>query len=516
MELKNEMLARYARAYQEHPGLEQFRRRKKALLWGVMGLFLLLRLLDMAMYLSVGSPMTAALRVPFGLVIPGIFVLSAWRGDHRFAFLLLLPAASLGTDLIQFFRWYRRGIAEGFRPLYFVMLAAEAVTLLYLAGTTLWLAIPAENREFSVILNQITEELIRRSKEMAAAAKGGTAPPAPGFTPAPAPPAPAPVSPAPAAPPAPTPAAPEGGVPSFYQQITAAAGPEGLPEDFSLAYPGREVNRFVDGARDGIVMYHTSVTPGDVAPLHEILGLIAAGYLQAGQRLEDFFAPDGPIMLPLIDGMQDWIMDHREELDPGAFHRFAMTTLRESRNKECVKFALSLLELLDSQPEDRQVILTLALSDEFTLFCMYVIRGWEDGNDQMFRLAKQVHGWGRIFLVHELEPDTPEVRDWLLREGWRNDILSNYSAALCAKKGQLRELLSRSFLPPDQRDTVRDLVDALLVESPLPGISGLEDGEGLLREYLRHAGGMVLDEEDRRVVEAVEGYLEKKTPAGEN
>ena len=40
MELKNEMLARYARAYQEHPGLEQFRRRKKALLWGVMGLFL--------------------------------------------------------------------------------------------------------------------------------------------------------------------------------------------------------------------------------------------------------------------------------------------------------------------------------------------------------------------------------------------------------------------------------------------------------------------------------------------
>ena len=486
MELKNEMLARYARAYQEHPGLEQFRRRKKALLWGVMGLFLLLRLLDMAMYLSVGSPMTAALRVPFGLVIPGIFVLSAWRGDHRFAFLLLLPAASLGTDLIRFFRWYRLGIADGFRPLYFVMLAAEAVTLLYLAVTTLWLAIPAENREFSVILNQITEDLIRRSKEMAAAAKGGTAP-----------------------------AAPEGDVPSFYQQITAAAEPEGLPEDFSLAYPGREVNRFVDGARDGIVMYHTSVTPGDVAPLHEILGLIAAGYLQAGQRLEDFFAPDGPIMLPLIDGMQDWIIDHREELDPGAFHRFAMTTLRESRNKECVKFALSLLELLDSQPEDRQVILTLALSDEFTLFCMYVIRGWEDGNDQMFRLAKQVHGWGRIFLVHELEPDTPEIRDWLLREGWRNDILPNYSAALCAKKGQLRELLSRSFLPPDQRDTVRDLVEALLVESPLPGISGLEDGEGLLREYLRHAGGMVLDEEDRRVVKAVEGYLEKKTPAGE-
>ena len=244
-------------------------------------------------------------------------------------------------------------------------------------------------------------------------------------------------------------------------------------------------------------------------------GLIAAGYLRAGQRLEEFFSPDGPTMLPIIDGMQDWIIAHRKELDPTAFHRFAMTTLRESRNKECVKFALSLLELLDSQPEDRQVILTLALSDEFTLFCMYVIRGWEDGNDQMFRLAKQVHGWGRIFLVHELEPDTPEIRDWLLREGWRNDILPNYSAALCAKKGQLRELLSRSFLPPDQRDAVRDLVEALLVESPLPGISGLEDGEGLLREYLRHAGGMVLDEEDRRVVKAVEGNLEKKTPAGE-
>lgn len=510
MEFKEEMLARYARAYQENPGLEAFRRRKKALLWGMMGLFALIRLLEAVMYCSVGSPVLAVFRFLLGLVIPGIFALSAWRGDWRFAFLLLLPTGGLVSDLFRFARWYRLGIAGTFRPLYYAALGVEAVTVLYLAGATLWLALPAENKRFSTILNAVTEELIRRSKELAAS--GAAAPAAPGWSGPAAPPAPAP---APAS--APVPAAGEAAVPSFYRQITAAAGPEGLPDSFSLEYPGRreEKLRFADGARDGIVMYHTSVTPGDVTPLHEMLGLIAAGYLGAGQRLEEFFSPGGPTMLPLIDGMQGWIMGHREELDPGAFHRFAMTTLRESRNRECVKFALALLELVESTPEDRAVISALALSDEFTLFCMYVIRGWEDGNAEMFRLARLVHGWGRIFLVHELEPDTPEIRDWLLREGWHNSVLSNYSTLVCARKGRLGELLARQQLTREEYAAAGALVEALLEEQPLAGISGLEEGEALLRDYLRHAGTMAQGEEDRRVAAAVEQYLEKSGPAGE-
>lgn len=53
------------------------------------------------------------------------------------------------------------------RPMAYVILAAEAIAALYLAGVVLWLALPPENRELSAVMNQITEELIRRSKEQA-------------------------------------------------------------------------------------------------------------------------------------------------------------------------------------------------------------------------------------------------------------------------------------------------------------------------------------------------------------
>lgn len=294
------------------------------------------------------------------------------------------------------------------------------------------------------------------------------------------------------------------GPPSFYRQIKAAAGPDGLPEHFTLQKPdaaGAGGVTFMDGAVDGIAMYHTSVTPGELGDLPEILGLISAGDARADARLEEFFREadslGGASMLCRVDGLQDWIIAHKEELDPGMLYQFSMRTLRESRNTGCVKFALSVLELLDtSGTEAREVISTLALSDEFTLFCSYVIRNWEDGNEEMFRLAKLVHGWGRIFLVHQLEPDRPEIREWMLREGWRNEVLSAYSARRCAQEGGFLELLRRDALAEEDFRLAQGLMEALLDEGPVRNVSAMENGAEILREYLRHVKSRGLSDEN--------------------
>lgn len=316
-------------------------------------------------------------------------------------------------------------------------------------------------------------------------------------------------------------------IPSFYQQIVSAMGEEGLPADFSLLRrehlkqdEGETPKlRFADGARDGIAMYHTSITPGDDGPLHEILGLIAAGYLGAEARLEEFFQVEesGPFgkntMLSLVDGMQGWLLGHREEIDPDAIYRFSVYLLREGRNVEAVKFALSLMELLEPTEESREIIRTLGLSDEFTLFCMYAIRTWEEGNEELFRLAKKVHGWGRIFLVHELEPETAEIRDWLLWEGWDNTILPSYSARLCAQKGGLGELLKRKTLPREEVAALGGLIRGLLDEGPVRNLSVMEDGEAILRDYLRHAGPLAETEEEKALIGEAEDWLGKHTKA---
>lgn len=296
---------------------------------------------------------------------------------------------------------------------------------------------------------------------------------------------------------------PENGPPSFYQQIKTAAGPEGLPQDFSLQKVQEpEGLHFVDGGTDGIAMFHTSIQPGELGELTEILSLITKGDSRAKERLEVFFRGQKGMapMLSLVDGLQDWITGHREELDPQRLFDFALHTLWESREVECVKFALSLLELVETEKNQaREAVSTLALSDEFTLFCSYIIRDWSDGSEELFRLAKLVRGWGRIFLLRQLDLEDPRVREWLLWEGWQNDVLVSYTAKLCAGAGGLLELLRRESLTGEELENVKGLMAGLLDEGPVQNISAMEDGPEILREYLRHlaAHGQV-DEEARK------------------
>ncbi len=542
MDFREEMMEAYRRAYEAHPGLEAFRGRKKALLWGMMALFALSKLLTAIPAWNYASHAVIVIGGLMGLVIPGIFALAVWRGGWRFSLALLLPAASIALDLFR--SWFPALAAGGdFHPLFHVTLWTAVATCLYLIGVVLYLSVPAKNRAYGEVLNQVTEALILRSKELAAQQRPGQpAPaagyPAPGRVPA-APPAQAAPEPRAAVPPsAPSPqaaapsfpqpvpagAGPEGTEPlSCYRQIADAAGPEGLDDSFSLSCPGPEQGgiRFAAGARDGITMYHTHIETKDDPALHEILALISAGYLQSEERLNSYFddAVKGPRMLSLIDGLQGWISGHREELDPGMLYRFAGHIIRESRRPECVKLGLSLLEMLHGTPEEeaelRRVISTLALCDEFTLFCLYVIRGWEDGAAQLFRLAKLVHGWGRIFLVHELPADSQEVRDWLLREGWRNTVLSNYSTRLCAQRGGLPELLAREELTTEEWTAARELTTALLEEQPLPGLSAMEEGPAMLEDLLRHAARTALTAEDRSALEQLLPYLTENGREGE-
>lgn len=165
MDLRQEMEAIFWQACQAHPQLPWFRSTKKGLLWGMMALFALLRTLEGFLYWQAGHSALAMLRVPLGLVLPGIFALSVWHGHWKFSFLLLIPAGSLALGLLS---EIRAALLLGFDTLplpVLIYLAANAAAILYLAGVLLWLLLP-RNRELSIALNQVTEEQIRRSKEL--------------------------------------------------------------------------------------------------------------------------------------------------------------------------------------------------------------------------------------------------------------------------------------------------------------------------------------------------------------
>lgn len=165
MDLREEMERMLREACEANPGLEGFRKGKKLLLWGMMGLFALSKLCAAIPMWRLGHPGAVVFGAVVGMVIPGIFALAVWRGDWRFAFSLLLPAANLAVDLAA------NGLpalfsGESYYLLFYCIVGLELVMVAYLTAAVLWLTVPRRNRELSVILNGLNEELIRRGKEL--------------------------------------------------------------------------------------------------------------------------------------------------------------------------------------------------------------------------------------------------------------------------------------------------------------------------------------------------------------
>ena len=281
---------------------------------------------------------------------------------------------------------------------------------------------------------------------------------------------------------------------SLYRTICGAIGDDGmLEEGFSLPRARRvgEKIAFADGAYDGISLYHMAPDKRDIKSLTEIVGLLSAGaYEKADDCLDLFFSVDDTIsLLGMIDDLQQWIVDNREKINAAALYEGCVYLLKESRGKENIKFALGCLGLLQTggDIQVRNLVRVLALSDEFTFWCLFIMEQWEDGAAAIFDAARHVRGWGRIHAVEHLRCEDEKERRWLLLEGWHNTVMEEYSARTCAEKCALAKRLKTGELDAAEFDAAGALVPVLLREGPVAPMEGLLEKDGLVECYLAAA-----------------------------
>lgn len=300
---------------------------------------------------------------------------------------------------------------------------------------------------------------------------------------------------------------------SIFEYIANSIVNGVLPPNFNLdPYEKDEQDiRFADGAADGITIIHTA--PPDLPD--SLSNDIDRGITQAcsgdyeaanetfGKICEEYRA------VAIIDEVQRCVMERSGEINAEALWVYAVYLLGSSTDKELVKIGLVLLELFgDTDDEVKETIRILGRSDEFTLFAAWCARSWADGNEELFRLAQSVHGWGRIHTVQMLEPATDEIADWLLYEGIHNTVLPQYSALACYVKADVSERLADDALSHDDFSAISSIVHAALSDSPAAGLSALEDPKGELERYIRQAARQQLDPDDRECLEAVADYAD--------
>ncbi len=295
-----------------------------------------------------------------------------------------------------------------------------------------------------------------------------------------------------------------------------------LPDSFSLpAEPLPSGLRFADGARDGMSMYHLQapeITDEQQALMLQALQAVMDTETEqavAFEKAEQLFTELGRQIpaVQAIDAFQNVIRQNSEQMDVNALYSYAAAAAGGSADKEAVKYALEILEMI--AVEDawiKDLIFTLGLSDEFTVFSVWCMRNWEDGNACIFELARRVHGWGRIHALRDLQPETEEIRRWILEEGLDNRVMPDYSAAEVFDKSGAAQMLERE-LSYDDFCALSRLMESLLSEGPVEGISAYDNAPEILSRYMDAAAELAEGTDDYRTVLNIRKWALRKASA---
>lgn len=272
-----------------------------------------------------------------------------------------------------------------------------------------------------------------------------------------------------------------------------------LPDDYKLPRYGAKP-MFADGAQDGTAIYHLKLEETDEnARLLEAFKLMSNADFPAAEALLESILQNN-YAIKLADDIHTVLLENYEVLDAGNIYRFAVNNLLASKNKELVKADMVILELFPCDEPVRGAVRILGQCEEFTLFAIFVMRKWDNGNEEIFALAKKVRDWGRIHAIEYLEADTEEKKEWLLYEGLKNIFMPEYSALTVFNKAEAAKVFAMEELSYETYHALAMLLEGLLDEGPVPGISQIKDRMLILQQFLDHSAKQELTIADLNVV----------------
>ncbi|WP_193015650.1 hypothetical protein [Proteus sp. FME41] len=169
------------------------------------------------------------------------------------------------------------------------------------------------------------------------------------------------------------------------------------------------------------------------------------------------------------------------------YFQLILWILKQSPDKNPVKIALGLLGSFCDKISQR-LLLLFVLHPEFTLYAIRSLKqrlSCEEFEPFLSSLGQRTKGWGRIQFIEHL-PSTLSVnnRYWLLTEGYKNNVMTEYVAYDCVMKGKLLEMLHTHPLDNTLLLGCNDLLRALLNGGPAKDIYDYIEGAQACKAFI--------------------------------
>lgn len=313
------------------------------------------------------------------------------------------------------------------------------------------------------------------------------------------------------------PSMPWDGRPSILEHVrshVAIDGPgmaEGgytLPDEERIAQ-GSKI-RWAAGAMDGVATHHMGAGEDEEA-VRKTAELVVAYSRQptASNKAAVYRHVVAGHVVSIIDPVIEALVN-QGDIGHDRLYELARSFVTEAPDRETVKFGIALLGLF-RRPEDLDLFQALGRHDEFTLFCAVAVgNASEDPDEALWTLARNVTGWGRIHVVERLARTTdPAIKDWLLRDGFRNSVMDEYLAATCARAGGLLAALSEDRADRGLLTAAGEIIGALIAGGPAEGMDDYEDARPVIESYLGHMATSAETVGDFLHVHAIGGFLDE-------
>ncbi len=280
-----------------------------------------------------------------------------------------------------------------------------------------------------------------------------------------------------------------------------------LPDEERIAQ-GSKI-RWAPGAMDGVTTHHMG-TGENQKTIHKTVELVLAYSRQptAKNKAAIYQYIIAEHIVSIIDPVIEALVKEGN-ISHDRLYELARSFVTEAPDREPVKFGIALLGLF-RQATDLELFQTLGRHEEFTLFCAVAITNSSDDTDEaLWTLARNVTGWGRIHVVERLARTTnPEIKNWLLREGYRNSVMYEYLAATCARAGGLLAALSEDRVDRELLTAAGEIIQALIKGGPAESIDDYEDARPVIETYLGIIAFLAETVEDFLHVYSIKSYLE--------
>lgn len=291
-------------------------------------------------------------------------------------------------------------------------------------------------------------------------------------------------------------------------------GKPGLSDEVDLLPDEDRINqgspiRWAAGAMDGVLTHHMGPSENDHA-VRKMVQLVVAYSRQPTAKNK--FAVYQHIIDEHIVSIIDPVIEaliNEQGINHERLHELAHSFATESPDREPVKFGIATLGLF-RQSEKEELFQTLGRHEEFTLFCVVALANTsDDSQESLWKLAQNVTGWGRIHTVERLAQcaTQQEIKDWLLRDGFRNAIMSEYLAGTCARAGGLLEALSRDEVDRSLLTSAGEIIQSLMIGGPADDIDDYEDAPFVLEYFLAHMDSSAETVEDFVYIHSIHDFL---------